>query len=162
MKVKHKDSKKEYLNMSMSLSHWQKEYYPNKKYLNYKFYDVPDIYDLFEIDQKNGNLTYVTSDFSNSIFPKVRDNPTKFIYKEHDTKYLDEYLMPRKIDYSSFSLINRLLIRIKQIIKPKKNPNKIPFSRSELMFIKIGIWAIAITIIIPISLFIIDKMFFSD
>ena len=29
MRVKHKDSRKKDLNMSMSLSHWQKEYYPH-------------------------------------------------------------------------------------------------------------------------------------
>lgn len=98
MRVKHKDTKKEDLNMSMSLSHWQKEYYPNKKYLNYEFYDVPDIYDLFEINPKNGNLTYITSDFANSIFQKVRKNPIKFVSKEHDSKYLDEYLMLRNLN----------------------------------------------------------------
>lgn len=107
MRVKHKNSEKNNSNPSMSLSHWQKEYYPNKKYLNYEFYDVKEIYDLYSIDQTNGNLTYVTSDFAHAIFPKVRGNPTKFVYKEHDPKYLDEYLMPRNTNYSDLSSFGR-------------------------------------------------------
>ena len=162
MRVKHKNAEKNNSNPSMALSHWQKEYYPNKKYLNYEFYDVPDIFDLYEIDQTNGKLTYMTSDFAHAIFPKVRENPKKFVYKEHDPKYLDEYLMPRKIDYSGLSFFKRILTRIKQIIKPKKNPTKIPFSRTELIQIKIGISAIAIAIIIPIALFIIEKIYFNN
>lgn len=98
MRVKHKDAEKNNSNPSMSLSHWQKEYFPNKKYLNYEFYDVKEIYDLYSIDQTNGNLTYITSDFAYAIFPKVRENPNEFVYKEHDPKYLDEYLMPKRID----------------------------------------------------------------
>ena len=108
MRVKHKDSEKNNSNPSMALSHWQKEYYPNKKYLNYEFYDVLDIFDLYEIDQTNGKLTYVTSDFAHAIFPKVRENPKMFVYKEHDPKYLDEYLMPRNISYSGLSFFGRI------------------------------------------------------
>jgi hypothetical protein len=121
MRVKHKDAKKEHSSMSMSLSHWQKKYYPNKKYLNYEFYDVPDIFDLFEINETNGNLTYIISDFSNVIFPKVRENPTKFVYKEHDPKYLDEYLMP--VDKKNHSLLKKLITpsNTKRKAMPKKN-----------------------------------------
>uniref|UniRef100_UPI0040472969 hypothetical protein n=1 Tax=Polaribacter sp. TaxID=1920175 RepID=UPI0040472969 len=108
MRVKHKNAEKNNSNPSMSLSHWQKEYYQNKKYLNYEFYDVKEIYDLYSIDQTNGNLTYVTSDFAHAIFPKVRENPTKFVYKEHDPKYLDEHLMPRNISYSGLSFFERV------------------------------------------------------
>lgn len=156
MKVKHKDAKKDNGYTSMALSHWYKHYYPNKKYLNYEFYDVPEIFDLYEVDELTGNLTYIRSDFASQIFPKVRENPKKFVYKEHDPKYLDEYLMPRKIDYSGVSFLKRLSKRIEQIIRPKKNPNKIPFSRSESIQIKIGIWSI----IVAIALFVIDKLFF--
>ena len=156
MKVKHKDDKKGLGWTSMALSHWYKHYYPNKKYLNYEFYDVPEIFDLYEVDELTGNLTYIRSDFASQIFPKVRENPKKFVYKEHDPKYLDEYLMPRKIDYSGLSFLKRLSKRIEQIIRPKKNPNKIPFSRSESIQIKIGIWSI----IVAIALFVIDKLFF--
>lgn len=119
MRVKHKDAKKEHSSMSMSLSHWQKEYYPNKKYLNYEFYDVPDIFDLYEINETNGNLTYITSDFSNVIFPKVRENPRKFVYKEHNPKYLDEYLMPINNSYSGLSFFDRVKKIWKSIPKPK-------------------------------------------
>ena len=156
MKVKHKDAKKDNGYTSMALSHWYKHYYPNKKYLNYEFYDVPEIFDLYQVDELTGNLTYIRSDFASQIFPKVRENPKKFVYKEHDPKYLDEYLMPRKIDYSGLSFLKRLSKRIEQIIRPKKNPNKIPFSRSESIQIKIGIWSI----IVAIALFVIDKLFF--
>jgi hypothetical protein len=160
MRVKHKNAEKNNSNPSMALCAWYKDYYPNKKYLNYEFYEVLDIFDLYEIDQTNGNLTYVMSDFASLIFPKVRENPKKFVYKEHDPKYLDEYLMPRNISYSGLSFFKRLFKRIEQIIKPKKNPNKIPFSRSESIQIKIGVWAIAIAIITPVILFIIDKVYF--
>jgi hypothetical protein len=119
MRVKHKDTKKEHLNMSMALSHWQKEYYPNKKYLNYEFYDVPDIFDLYEIDETNGKLTYITSDFAHVIFPKVRENSQKFIYKEHDPKYLDEYLMPINISYSGLSFFGRIKKIWNSIPRPK-------------------------------------------
>lgn len=156
MKVIHKNADKGNGYTSMTLSHWHKHYYPNKKYMNYKFYDVPEIYDLYEIDETTGNITYLRSDFASQIFPKVRKNPKKFVYKEHDTKYLDEYLMPRKIDYSGLPFLKRLSKRIEQIIKPKKNPNKIPFSRSESIQIKIGIWSI----IVAIALFVIEKLFF--
>ena len=97
MRVKHKDARKEDLNMSMSLSHWQKEYLPNNKYLNYEFYDVPDIFDLFEIDERTGNTTYVKSGFNAEIIPFVRQNSKKYVFKPHDPKYLDEHLMPKKV-----------------------------------------------------------------
>ena len=102
MRVKHKDSRKEDVNMSMSLSHWHKEYLPNKKYLNYDFYDVPEIFDLYEIDQRSGSLTYVKSGFGSEIKPIVRQNPLEYVDKAHDQKYLDEYLMPRKSYQSGF------------------------------------------------------------
>lgn len=76
------------------------------------------------------------------------ENSQKFVYKKHDPKYLDEYLMPIKIDYLGSSFLKRLSKRIEQIIKPKKNPNTIPFTRAESMQIKIGIWSIAITAIL--------------
>ncbi|WP_299124526.1 nucleotide-binding protein [uncultured Tenacibaculum sp.] len=106
MRVKHKDGEKNNSNPSMTLSHWQKEYYPNKKYLNYEFYDVEEIYDLYSIDQSNGNLTYIMSDFAHTIFPKVRKNPSEFVYKEHDPKYLDKYLMPKRMDSENNMDIN--------------------------------------------------------
>ena len=103
----------------MALCAWYKDYYPNKKYLNYEFYDVPDIFDLYEIDKTNGNLTYVTSDFASLIFPKVRENPTKFVYKKHDPKYLDEYLMPRNISNSGLSFFERVKKILNSIPKLK-------------------------------------------
>jgi hypothetical protein len=162
MRVKHKDAVKNNSNISMPLSNWQKEYYPNRKYLNYDFYDVPDIFDLYKIDQTNGNLTYVMSDFAHSIFPKVRENPKEFVYRQHDPKYLDEYLMPRNISYSGLSFFKRLKKRIKQIISPNQNSNKIPFSRFELKIIRIGVIAIIVAIVIPSILFLIDKIYFSS
>ena len=119
MRVRHKNAEQNNSNISMALSHWQKEYYPNKKYLNYEFYDVKEIYDLYSIDQTNGNMTYITSDFAHAIFPKVRENPIKFVYKEHDSKYLDEYLMPRNIYHSGLSFFGRIKKVWKSIPKPK-------------------------------------------
>ena len=56
--------------------------------------------------------------------------------------------------------IEEYLFNLKQIIKPKKNPAKIPFTRAESMQIKIGIWAIAIAIIVPIVILFIEKKCF--
>lgn len=64
----------------MALFHWQKEYYPNKKYVNCKFYDVIVIVNLYESDKTNGTLTNLTSDFAIQIFPEIFENPTKFVY----------------------------------------------------------------------------------
>lgn len=153
MRVKHKNAEKNNSNPSMSLSHWQKEYYPNKKYQNYEFYNVPEIYDLYSIDQTNGNLTYVTSDFAHAIFPKVRENPTKFVYKEHDPKYLDEYLMPKRVDYLGVSFFKRIKAKIQQIISPSQNPNTIPFSRFE----KWSLILMALAVIVPICIYIITE-----
>jgi hypothetical protein len=108
MRVKHKNAEKNNSNTSMALSHWYKHYYPNKKYLNYEFYDVPEIYDLYEIDERTGNLTYLKSEFSAHVKQKIRSNPQKFVYKEHDQKYLDEYLMPRNISYYGLSFFGRV------------------------------------------------------
>lgn len=111
MRVKHKDAEKNNSNPSMALSHWHKNYLPNKKYLNYEFYDVKEIYDLYEVDELTGNLTYIRSDFASQIFPKVRENPKKFVYKNHDPKYLDEYLMPinnSHTDLSAFDRFNKI------------------------------------------------------
>jgi len=108
MRVKHKNAERNNSNPSMALSHWHKEYFPNTKYLNYEFYDVPDIFDLYEIDQTNGSLTYIRSDFASQIFPKVRENSKKFVYKEHDPKYLNKYLMPRNISHSGLSFFDRV------------------------------------------------------
>ena len=157
MRIKHKDSKKEHIRTSIPLFTWHKEYYANKKYLNYEFYDVPEIFDLYEINEKNGETNYLMSDFANVIFPKVKENPKKFVYKTHDPKYLDEYLMPRKIDYSNLSFGKRILKRITQIIRPKSNPNKIPFNRFERMSIVIGVLAIVATITVPIILFFLER-----
>lgn len=107
MRVKHKDAEKNNSNPSMALSHWHKHYYPNKKYLNYDVYDVKEIYDLYEVDELTGNLTYIRSDFASQIFPKVRENPKRFVYKDHDPKYLDEYLMPRNKFNSDLSFFDR-------------------------------------------------------
>ena len=153
MRVKHKDGQKSNSDTSMSLSHWQKHYYPNKKYLNYEFYDVKEIYDLYSIDQTNGSLTYVTSDFAHAIFPKVRENPTKFVYKQHDPKYLDEYLMPKKVDYLGVSFFKRIKAKIQQIISPSQNPNTIPFSRFE----KWSLILMALAVIVPICIYIITE-----
>ena len=143
MRVKHKNAEKNNSNPSMSLSHWQKEYYPNKKYLNYEFYDVKEIYDLYSIDQTNGNLTYITSDFAHA----------KFVYKEHDPKYLDEYLMPKKVDYLGVSFFKRIKAKIQQIISPSQNPNTIPFSRFE----KWSLVLMALAVIVPICIYIITE-----
>jgi hypothetical protein len=114
MRVKHKNEEKNNKNKSMSLCTWHKEYYPNKKYLNYEFYDVPDIFDLYEIDKATGNLTYIKSDFASQIKHYARENPRKYIDKPHETKYLNEYLMP--INKNIHSSLPRFFKIIKYII----------------------------------------------
>jgi len=160
MRIKHKDSEKHSSDPSVALEHWHNIYSENNKYLNYEFYDVPNIVDIYEIDKETGNTVFLKSSFEWFAKRMVEDNPQKIIYKPLAENRLDEYLMPKKTDYLGISFFKRILTRIKQIIKPKKNPTKIPFSRSELIQMKIGISAIAIAIMIPIALFIIEKMYF--
>lgn len=160
MRVKHKNTEKHRQDPYTPLEHWHKLYLPNNKYLNYEFYDVDKIVDIYEIEEETGNTVFLKSEFVNYADIIVKESPKKYFYQPLAENRLDRNLMPKKTDYSGLSFLKRLLIRIKQVITPKKNPNKIPFSRIELMQMKIGVWAIAIPIVVTIILFIIDKMYF--
>ena len=116
MRVKHKDAKKEHMNMSMSLEHWHKAYLPNKKYLNYEFYDVGEIFDLHEIDPETGNTIYIKSEFLHGIAHFPRENPNKYVIKDHDDSRLDEYLMPKKRGVLTSQPLSPLLKMVKYII----------------------------------------------
>ena len=154
MRIKNKHTGEE---IGGTYSYWKKEILPKHKEINYEILTHPDIVDVFEINSNNGKLNFIES-IDRSHAKKLYLTKDNFTIKDSDLSKFDEYY--RLKNQSDLSFGKRLLNRIKQIIKPKKNPNKIPFSRAELMQIKIGIWAIAITIIIPIVLFIIEKIYF--
>ncbi len=149
MKIKHKDVKEEHQEISISLSQWHKEYFPKKKYLNYEFYDVPEIFDLYEIDDTTGALTYIRSDFASQIFPRVRENPNKFIYKQHNPEYLNKYLMPNKASYIGVSFFKRIKARIQQMISPGQNQGSVPFSSFEKWTLFLMSFIAVLTIIGP-------------
>lgn len=149
MRVKHKDAKKSNSDTSMSLSHWQKTYFPHKKYLNYEFYDVPEIFDLFEIDENTGKLTYVKSGFASEIKNLVKKYPRKYVDKQHDSKYLDEYLMPKNVDYSGLSFLKR----------PKNNWSKILKLNTIYKRISKVAFKIIISVIIGVLILIIWALF---
>jgi len=143
--------------------YWKSKVLSNNIEMNYEILTKPDLVDVFEINHNNGKLKFIdTIDRSfakNKYLRKEKATDIdKYTIKDADLSQFDEYY--RIKNQSELSFGKRLLNRIKQIIKPKKNPNKIPFNRAELMQIKIGIWAIAIAIIIPIVLFIIEKVYF--
>ena len=154
MRVKHKDSEKGLHDTSMTLEHWQKTYLPNKKYLNYEFYDVPKIVDLYEIDETTGNTIFLRSTFEHSAKQIIRNEPKKYVSKTHDNNNLDEYLMPKKVDYLGVSFFKRIKAKIQQIISPSQNPNTIPFSRFE----KWSLILMALAVIVPICIYIITEL----
>lgn len=160
MRIKLKGQPKSVENTSVSLEHWHKEYSKNDKYLNYDFYDVPNIVELHEINKDIGKLHFVRCTFENTANHLINQNRNKYTNKPLSDGRLDEYLMPVKKNQAG-SFFKRIVKRIKQMIKPKSNPNKIPFSRYELRTIKIGLITIIATIVIPVILFIIDKVYFS-
>ncbi|QDO94235.1 hypothetical protein FNB79_09715 [Formosa sediminum] len=138
-------------------SYWKKEILPKHKETNYDILTHPDIVDVYEINPNNGKLNFIES-IDRSHAKKLYLTKDNFTIKDSDLSKFDEYY--RLKNQSDFSFLQRLLKRIKQIIKPSKNPNVIPFNRFERITIIIGISAIAIAIIIPIVLFIIDKVYF--
>lgn len=159
MRVKLKGSNKKQGDVSMTLEHWQKEYSIDHKYLLYDFYDVGKIVDLYEIEPKTGKEVFVKCVFEKRA-KELLNKGHEYIVKEHDKSRLNEHLMPVNTNQID-SFFKRILARIKQIIKPKSNPTKIPFSRYESITIKIGLITMIIAIVIPIILFIIDKIYFS-
>lgn len=97
MRVRHKDADANLItDPKMTIGHWQKEYLKNKKYLNYEFYDVQDIFDLYEVDKETGLSTYVKSDYKYALEYLVRKNDKKCFIKKHNSSNLNKYLMPTK------------------------------------------------------------------
>lgn len=170
MRVKHKDAPKHQSDPSMPLIHWHAHYLPNNKYLNYSFYDVPEIMDLYRIDEKTGDLVYVMSDFEFITKTKVREQPNKYVQKPHDSKYLDENLMPSKLAFQlstelskridklplekneNQSLFKKIRDKIQATISPKNHPTPTPFTKYE----KWSLILMGMAVIIPIILYIIS------
>ncbi len=78
----------------MNLRHWQGHYGLEKKYLNYVCYDMPEIFDLHEIDSVTGRTKYLFSKFKSVLRVIVRGEPYKYVIKKHDPSRLDEHFMP--------------------------------------------------------------------
>ena len=158
MRIKNKKTNIPY---SLTYREWRTEYIQKNKYIHFDIVNYNDVVELHVIDKETGELKF------NQILDKkeaennVRKNSTTQYIKPLSFEYYDKNLVYFKVyNYSGLSFFKRLLKRIKQIIKPKKNPAKIPFTRAESMQIKIGIWAIAIAIIVPIVILFIEKKCF--
>lgn len=160
MQIKNKKTEVPY---SITYREWRTEYIEKNKHIHFDIINYNNVVELHVIDKESGELK-----FSQILDKKeAENNATQFSTTQYTKplsfEYYDKNLVPLKFnDYSNLSFFKRILKRIKQTIKPKKNPNKIPFSRIELMQIKIGIWAIAIPIVVTIVLFIIDKVYFKN
>lgn len=133
--------------------YWKTKILNHHKEINYDILSQPDIVDVYKINPQDGKLKFIESTDRRIAKDRYLTND-HYTIKDADMSKYDEYYRKKDIVYESF--LKRLFSRIKQIIKPKKNPNQIPFSRSESIQIKTGVWAIIISIV----LFAIDKIFF--
>jgi hypothetical protein len=159
MKIVLKGQSKEGRTVSVPLEVWHNEYRENDKYLHYDFFDVPEIVDLYKVNPETGIPEFERCTFEYTADTIINSDFRNYVKKPHDKSRLDQFLMPVKSFEGSF--FRRILKRIKQRIVPRSNPNKIPFSRFESKTIKIGLITIIVSIVIPIILFIIEKIFFS-
>jgi hypothetical protein len=101
MRIKYKGAKNSIEDSTVNLSYWQSEYSKNDKYLDYEFYDVPEIVDLYKLNPETQRLEFNRCVFdheANHIINKDRRNYSK---KPHDKSRLNEYLMPVKKNQSS-------------------------------------------------------------
>lgn len=125
MRVKHKNNEKNRQDPYTPLELWHKLYLPNDKYLNYEFYDVEKIVDLYEIDDETGNTSFLKSEFVNYADITVKENPKKYFYKPVAENRLDKYLMPKNNLNQSFLLrfkyISYNLPKAKEIIQSITN-----------------------------------------
>ena len=156
MRIKNKHTGQE---QGSSYEYWKTKILSVHQETNFDILSKPDIVDVFEINPNNGKHIFIESTdryIANNKYLK----DSKYTIEDSDLSKFDEYY--RLKNQSKFSFLKRILKRIKQIIKPSKNPNVIPFNRFERITIIIGISAIAIAIIIPIVLFIIDKVYFKN
>ncbi|OOV25767.1 hypothetical protein BXU11_13920 [Flavobacterium sp. LM5] len=119
MRIKHKYSEKHTSDPSVALEHWHENYYPNKKYLNYEFYDVPKIVDLYEINIQNSEPIFLKSTFEYFAKQMIQSEPHKYIYKPLAENRLDEHLMPTNKLNQSF------LFRFENISKSLPTPKEI-------------------------------------
>jgi hypothetical protein len=156
MRVKHKDTKKDRLDPYVSLEAWHKLYYPNDRYLNYEFYDVENIVDLYEIDQETGNTTFLKSEFENDAERIVKDNQKKYFYKTVSENKLDEYLMPKNISNQSFS---SRLKKLATSIPSLKDIRQYIINSTASKILGNFIFGLLVTIIGGIALLIIWKLY---
>jgi hypothetical protein len=157
MRVKHKDSIKNRFDPSVSLEGWHSNYFPNKRYLNYDFYDVPNIVDVYEIDNKTGNTIFFKSTFEYYAKRLEDSNPRKYVYKPLADNRLDEYLMPKIWPTKKYFLITKIKERIERIFKRRNSSKPTPFTRFERWTLFLMALTLMATVIIPIILSIMNR-----
>jgi hypothetical protein len=94
MRVKHKDSEKNRLDPYVPLENWHQMYLPNNKYLNYEFYDVENIVDIYKINHETGETIFWKSEFEIYANRIISDKPKDYVKKPLSENRLDKYLMP--------------------------------------------------------------------
>lgn len=148
--------------ISATYYYWKTKILKTHTETNWIIETKPELVDVYKINHDNGKLKFVeTIDkrLSERYFKKDSITaPDEYTLKQTDLSRFDEFY--RLKNQSELSFFKRIKAKVEQIIKPNQKPNKIPFSRFERITIIIGISAIAIAIIIPVILFIIEKKYF--
>jgi hypothetical protein len=156
MRVKHKYSEKNTSDPSVALEHWHENFYPNKKDLNYEFYDVPKIVDLYEIDLLNGEPIFLKSTFEYFAKQMIQGEPHKYIYKPLAENRLDDHLMPKNKLNQSF------LLRFKNLatnIPTLKDIRQYIINSTASKILGNFIFGLLVTIIGGVALLIIWKLY---
>lgn len=157
MKIKHIESE---IETSIEFGKWIREYVRKGIYKKWGVVSLNGVYKVHTvIDNGESVITLMSSSdatkHKNQYNSKVRVSKEK-VSIEFYNNYIDNRILKKnQSDFEKSSFLKRLSKRIEQIIKPKKNPNEIPFTRAESVQIKIGVWSIVITIV----LFVIGKYF---
>lgn len=148
MRVKHKDSEKHSSDPSVALEHWHENYSQNKKYLNYEFYDVPKIVDLYEIDLATGETIFLKSTFEYFAKQMISSEPHKYIYKPLAENRLDNYLMPKNaLNQSSLTRLKYLFTNIPNLFDVKRRVINSPISKWSFKILGIILTVVLLPII---------------
>jgi hypothetical protein len=162
MKIKHKETG---IERSLLFGEWIREYVRKELYKDWEILNLLDVM-IVKTLHIGGKVSTTLMSVGEAKKHKNQFSTSTTILKDVVTmEFYQEYLeskILKKNFYSKSSFFKRLLSRIKQVVKPKKNPNEIPFSRAESIQIKIGIWAIIIGSVITIILFVLQNTIYKN
>ena len=99
MRIKFKGAEKHQYDTSVTLKGWHDVYSKNDKYLDYEFYDVPKIVDLYKVNPETERLEFERCAFDGEASHMVNNGKRNYAKKPHDESRLDEYLMPVDQDF---------------------------------------------------------------